>query len=119
MISVVLAAIFLRSDLKCHVIPNRWAVVKPGYIYRSACLSPYLVCTMLQQYRIDVVIGLARPSPRDPTYQAEMAVVGELGLAYHHFKLAGDGTGGIEQYIRVLTTLVEAKRAQQRVWVHC
>ena len=116
---VALMVVGLRGDLKWHVIPKRWDTVEEPYIYRSGRLSRYLVRDMLEKHQIQVVIDMAPTRDDDPDYQAELRATEELGIKYHHYTLASDGTGDIEEYLQALVTLVEAHRARQRVWVHC
>ncbi len=111
--------IVLWDAVKYDLIPKRWGVVEPGGVYRSGRLSTTLVEPMLSKHGIDVVVNLTAEDPADPEEIAEKAAIRKLGIRSVRFPLAGDGTGDINRYAGAIAAIVEARRNDEAVLVHC
>ena len=119
---VVLAAaaiIIWEEILEYHIVPRRWGTVEAGHIYRSGRLSTTLVRPMLRKYGIDVIIDLTSEIPTDNEQMAEKAAADELGIRVLRFPLGGSGTGNIACYAGAIAAIVDARRDNKTVLVHC
>lgn len=117
---LVAGAIVLWDQvLAYHLIPKRWGVVEAGHIYRSGRLSTTLVEPMLRKYGIDLVINLTSEERERPEEIAANAAIEKLGIRSVRFALAGNGTGELDRYAGALAAMVEARRNNETVLVHC
>ncbi len=105
--------------LEYHIIPKRWGTVEAGHIYRSGRLSTTLVEKMFRKYSIDVVVDLTSAIPSDEEQIAEESAVKELKIRHVRFPLGGSGTGDIRNYAGAIAAMVEARKRNQTVLVHC
>jgi protein tyrosine/serine phosphatase len=118
-LAVVAAGIGVWDAVKYRFLPKRFGVVVPGEIYRSGQLSKWQFVPTIQKHGIEVVIDLNGVDPADEHQAAEIAAYETLGLENYRFKLEGNGTGIVENYISALTTLARCHREGKRVLVHC
>ncbi len=105
--------------VKDQVIPKRWAAVEEGRIYRSGQLSSTLVRKTLARHQIKVIVDLTGEIPHDRDQEAEKKAAEELGIELLRLPLLGDGTGDIHRYAEAVAAIVEAKRQDKPVLVHC
>jgi len=113
------AIVLWQTVLKDRLIAKRWGVVEPGKIYRSGQLSRFLIEPMLRDHRIQIVVDLTGDDPGNRDQPAERAAIEKLGIDLRRCPLWGDGTGDIRQYAAAITAIVEARRANKPVLVHC
>jgi len=117
---LVAAAIIVWEEiLEYHVIPKRWGTVEAGQIYRSGRLSTTLIEPMLRRHSIDVIVDLTSEIPTDKEHIAQKAAAEELGIRVLRFPLGGSGTGNIACYAGAIAAIVDARRSDQTVLVHC
>ncbi len=121
LVAIVLGgAVWLWEEvLEYHVVPKRWATVEEGCFYRSGQLSPTLVKRTLERHGIDVIVDLTGEVPGDKYQQAELAAARELGIEHNRFPLRGDGTGDIGNFAKAVAKLVEARKQDKTVLLHC
>lgn len=99
--------------------PRRFSRVAEGF-YRCGRLHPLLAEPLLRRHRIDLVIDLASGDPPDSAGElAERAAALRLGIERQGFRLYGDGTAKPGVYVAVLQAIARARRARQRVLLHC
>jgi protein tyrosine/serine phosphatase len=113
------AGIATWDAVKYRFIPKRFGVVVPGEIYRSGQISQYQFTPTIRTHGIDVVIDLNGVDPTDVDQAAEIAAYDALGIENHRFKLEGNGTGVVENYVNAIAMLAECHRAGKSVLVHC
>jgi len=118
-IAAIGAGIAAWDAVKYRFIPKRFGVVVPGEIYRSGQISQYQFAPTIRKHDIDVVIDLNGVDPADVDQAAEIAAYDELGIEHHRFKLEGNGTGVVDNYVSAIATLAECHRAGKSVLVHC
>lgn len=119
-VAVVVGGAFLYAKvIRERVFPKRWGVVEAGQIYRSGQLHPALIERTLAGNGIDVIVDLNQPEPDNAAQRAEEQAAAKLKIERQLFPLIGDGTGDIEQYAQAIARMVEARRADQTVLVHC
>lgn len=100
--------------------PKNWGVVEEGRIYRSGRIHRRIVKDVLEDEGIRVVIDLAGTDQADPNFEPERVAARELDIEHHTFKtLDGYGIGKIEDYLQAFTLLLEAKRDNKPILVHC
>lgn len=120
LIGLVAAAVALwQTVIKDRLIAKRWGVVEEGKIYRSGQLSRHLIEPMLREHGIQVVVDLTGDDPENRDQPAERAAIEKLGIELRRCPLWGDGTGDLRQYAAAITAVVEARRANKPVLVHC
>lgn len=122
--AVVICAAFLvegvyawTTSVKWWFIPNNFAVVEPGKIYRSAQLSRFLIRRTLLDNHIGLVIDLSKDDTADTL--AERQITSELGVPRLNFVLGGNGTGHPENYTYAIAAIVHANQQGRAVLVHC
>jgi predicted protein tyrosine phosphatase len=118
-IAVIGGGIAGWDAVKYRFIPKRFGVVVPGEIYRSGQISQYQFAPTIRKHGIDVVIDLNGVDPADVDQAAEIAAYETLGVENYRFKLEGNGTGVVENYVNAIATLAECHRAGKSVLVHC
>lgn len=112
-------ALLYTKVVRDRVFPKRWGVVDQGQIYRSGQLHPALIERTLAENGIDVIVDLNQLEPDNAAQRAEEAAAAKLDIERTLFPLVGDGTGDIEQYALAIRRMVEARRANEQVLVHC
>jgi protein-tyrosine phosphatase len=113
------AVIWWRDGGKRLFFPRNWDEVEPG-LYRSGQIHRRLIESVLLENEIDLVIDLARDRDTDLDDAAEREVAARLGIPLLSLEtLHGDARGDPQEYVRALSAMVEARRAGQRVLVHC
>ena len=105
--------------VKYRFIPKRFGVVVPGEVFRSGQISQHQFAPTIRKHGIDVVIDLNGVDPADVDQAAEIAAYEPLGVEHYRFKLEGNGTGVVENYVKAIATLAECHRAGKAVLVHC
>jgi predicted protein tyrosine phosphatase len=118
-IAVIGLCIWIWDANKYRIFPKRFGVVEQGSIYRSGQLHADLVEKTLRKHDIQVVVSLVGRDPNDENQNAEYAAVEKLGLDFKCYPLLGDGTGDLENYVRAIQAMVEARQLGQPVLVHC
>lgn len=116
---IVGAGIAVWDAVKYRFIPKRFGTVIPGEIYRSGQISRWQFAPTVERYGIDAVIDLNGVAPEDADQAAEIASYEPLGIENHRFKLHGNGTGIVENYVRAIETLARCHREGKTVLVHC
>lgn len=117
--AIVGGAFLYAKVIRERVFPKRWGVVEQGQIYRSGQLHPALVERTLKGNGIDVIVDLNQLEPENASQRAEEQAAAKLHIERRLFPLIGDGTGDIEQYAQAIARIVEARRADETVLVHC
>ena len=113
-------SVWLWEDLlEDQIIPKNWGCVEAGRIYRSGQLSAALVERTLKKHNIEVIVSLNGEKPLDRDCLAEREACQALGIDLMRFPLGGDGTGDIKHYADAIEAMVQAKRANRAVLVHC
>jgi protein-tyrosine phosphatase len=110
--------IWWRDGGKRLFFPRKWDEVEPG-LYRSGQIHRRLIEDVLREHRIDLVVDLARDEEGDLDNAAEREATARLGIPVLSLALGGDGSGDPQDYVRALTTAVEAHRQGRHVLVHC
>jgi hypothetical protein len=105
--------------VKYRFIPKRFGIVVPGEIFRSGQISQYQFAPTVKKYGIDAIIDLNGVEPTDVDQAAEIASYDALGVEHYRFKLEGNGTGVVENYVNAIATLATCQRAGKSVLVHC
>lgn len=118
-VAAIGAGIAAWDAVKYRFIPKRFGVVIPGEVYRSGQISQYQFEPTIRKHGIDVVIDLNGVEPTDVDQAAEIAAYDTLGLEHHRFKLEGNGTGVVDNYVNAIATLAECHRDGKSVLVHC
>lgn len=108
-----------QEVLKDHFVPLRFGVVDEGSVYRSGLLSTSLVKKILVQHNIRIIISLTEYKPGDSRHEAERQAAREWGTKIVRFPLRGDGVGNVEKYAKAIATIVDAKKKNWPVLVHC
>ena len=123
-VGVVAFSIWLYEEvIEEYVIPDmfptKWGCVEPNSIYRSGQLSDALVERTLKKHGIQVIVALNSFSQENPWQAAEEQAANDLGIELKRFRLKGDGTGDIEHYAKTVEAIVQAKKENKRILVHC
>ncbi|MDD5678867.1 MAG: dual specificity protein phosphatase family protein [Kiritimatiellae bacterium] len=105
--------------LKDRLATKRWGVVEQGLIYRSGRLPLDRAQATLANHHIRVLIDLTENKPDNRFQLKERMAAVALGIEYHNFPLAGDGTGDIRSYARAIAVMHQARRGGKPVLVHC
>jgi protein tyrosine/serine phosphatase len=114
---VIAGIVAWNNGLRGWFIPDNFAVVEPGRIYRSAQLSRHLIRRTLLEHQIGLVIDLSYETTADAN--AERAITAELGIPRLNFVLRGNGTGNPDRYPQAIAAIVQANRQGKAVLVHC
>jgi protein tyrosine/serine phosphatase len=113
-------AIWTYDELvKYRIFPKRFGVVEEGVIYRSGQISASVIKKTLQKHNIGVIIMMSGDAPQDYDQQSEKKVAEELGIDLYNFPLKGNGTGDVNNYLKSLLTVYQAKQERKPVLVHC
>jgi protein tyrosine/serine phosphatase len=104
---------------KDRFVARKFRVVEPGQIYASGQIDRRLIRNVLQQNHINTIVCLVADDPSDPDVAAELAACRELGIDRFDDPLSGDGTGDIHAYADAITQVVDARRENRVVLVHC
>ena len=115
----LLAALGLWEAFKYQIVPRRFGIVERNLVFRSGRIAPRLVSRTLREHKIAVIVDLTEPSPDDASWRAEREAAENLGISVLNFDLVGDGTGNITNYAKAVAAIVEAKRANKPILVHC
>lgn len=118
-VALIGGGIGVWDAVKYRFIPKRFGVVVPGEVYRSGQMSQYQFIPTIQKHGIDVVIDLNGVEPADVDQAAEIAAYEALGLENYRFKLEGNGTGIVKNYVNAIVTLATCHREGKSVLVHC
>lgn len=105
--------------VKYRIFPKRFGVVEEGVLYRSGQISATLIKKTLQKHDIGVIVMMSGYDPRDHDNRTEKEVAEELGIDIYNFPLRGDGTGDVDNYLKSLLTIHQAKQEKKPVLVHC
>jgi len=108
-----------KEVIEDRVIPKRFGVVHQGLIYRSGRISATLIKKTLVKHNIRVIVDLTHDEPENADQQVEKRAAAELNIKRLVFPLKGDGTGDINNYAKAIAAIVEAKRNNTPVLVHC
>jgi protein tyrosine/serine phosphatase len=96
-------------------LPNRFAAVVDGRLYRSGRVSPAQLERLQRQYGIRRVISLLDAD--DPATVAERQAAGRLGIDWHNVPLTGDGASTAAERDRIRRLL--ANPDAPPTLVHC
>jgi protein tyrosine phosphatase len=101
------------DNYKDKYFPRALGVVSEGEIYRSGIIHENLYEDVLLDNNIKVIVNLT----------GEMDLEYELGAKHgievKFYRLEGDGTGDLENYIKAVVAVIEAKKQGKPVLVHC
>lgn len=118
LVLVVLAYLVFDHLIKDRLLPKRWGEVEPGLVYRAGQIHPGLVATTLQENGIEKIIDLQYWEEK-PGLLAERDAAFELQIEIERFPLNGNGTGDVQNYVRAILALHQAKTEGIPVLVHC
>ena len=118
-VAVVVAWRVWDKILVDRFYPRRWGVVVPGQIYRSGQISEHLVRSTLEENGIEVILVLAGAGPPDMDQQAENQAAEELGIRRVRIQMPSNGVATVDDYVKALSVLIEARRAKEAALVHC
>jgi protein tyrosine phosphatase (PTP) superfamily phosphohydrolase (DUF442 family) len=104
-----------------YFLPERFATVEPGKIYRGAWQKPWPMRRIVRDYDIKTVVALAHP-PDHPLVTQEKALASELGFRWVHIPVADERA--FEDYRTIYDNLdraadVVADPKNQPVFFHC
>ncbi len=120
LVFMAIAAGTLVGVFRRDLFPRHWEVVDQASVYRSGELSSALVKKTWEKNKIKSVIDLMGPEGDDPANEkAAIAAAAELGINRQFFQLIGDGTGEVENYIGAIKAIVDSKKQNNPVVVHC
>ena len=105
--------------VKYRIFPKRFGVVEEGVLYRSGQISAAVIKKTLQKHNIGVIIMMSGDDPQNYDKQTEKKVAEELGIDLYNFPLGGNGTGDVNNYLKSLLTIYQAKQERKPVLVHC
>jgi len=108
-----------NRSLRDQFFPKRFAIVEPGFLYRSGQIASRLVRDVLEQHSIDTVVSMRHYDERRAEQRAEKRATEELGIDQLNLHLRGNGTGDLESYAQALAAIHRAKVAGDQVLVHC
>jgi protein-tyrosine phosphatase len=100
--------------VKNHFIPKNFGVVEQGRIYRSGQIEPSLLKKVLLKYKIKEIISLSIDSDDEENKIAE-----KLGIKRLVFPLRGNGTGDVNDYVKIVAEICQAQKEKKPVLVHC
>ena len=105
---------YWEDNYKDKYFPKALGVVTEGEIYRSGIiLHENLYEKVILDHNIKVIVNLTA------LFDLENKLVEKHGIELHFYRLEGDGTGDIENYIKAVVAVIEAKLAGKPVLVHC
>ncbi len=112
------AVVLWEEGLEHRVVAKNLGVVEPG-LYRSGQFSRFMIGPALRQTRPDLIVSLSYDKPTNPHNMAEFAAARDGGIERVHVNLRGDGTGKPKEYVEALVHIVNARRDDKVVLVHC
>lgn len=118
-IAIVVAWRVWDKVLLDRFYPRRWGVVVPGRIYRSGQISEHLIRSTLEENGIEVILVLAGPGSFDVDQQAENQAAEELGIRHVRIQMLSNGVATVDDYVKALSVLIEARREGKVALVHC
>lgn len=118
-VALIGAGVGVWDAVKYRFLPKRFGVVVPGEVYRSGQISRWQFAPTVEEHGIEVVIDLNGVEPADEDQAAEIAAYDRLGLEHHRFKLEGNGTGDVTNYVEAIATLAKCHHEGKTVLVHC
>lgn len=109
------------GGLKHRYVPENWAEVTPGMIYRSARIHPALVEAALRSHGVKTVVDLsATAADNSPASLAEAAAAAKLGGDVHYCFMGGSGAcEELESYPDAVEFLARSAKAGKPALVHC
>ena len=105
--------------VKYRIFPKRFGIVEEGVLYRSGQISANVIKKTLQKHNIGVIIMMSGYDPQDHDKRTEKEVADELGIDLYNFPLRGNGTGDVDNYLKSLLKIYQAKQEGKPVLVHC
>lgn len=118
LVLVVFAYLVFEHLIKDRVLPKRWGEVESGLVYRAGQIHPALVAKTLQENGIEKIIDLQYWEEK-PGLLAERDAALDLQIEIERFPLDGNGTGDVQNYVRAILALHQAKTEGIPVLVHC
>lgn len=118
-VAVAGSGVGVWEAVKYRLIPKRFGVVVPGEVYRSGQISKWQFGPTVEEHGIEVVIDLNGVDPADEHQAAEITAYDRLGLEHYRFKLEGNGTGDVTNYVEAIATLARCHNEGKPVLVHC
>ena len=109
------------GGLKHRYVPENWAEVVPGKVYRSARLHPALVEAELRRHGIKTIVDLsATAAGNSAASRAEAAAAAKLGASVHYCYMGGSGAcEELDSYPDAVAFLAASAKAGQPALVHC
>jgi protein tyrosine/serine phosphatase len=111
----VAAARILSEGLR----PKRFAVVEPGFLYRSGEIAPRLIQDVLEDNGIRRVVWMLHYDASNESHRAEKAAIHALDIRQVNLSLRGDGTGKVQRYVDAVAEVADARRRGEPVLVQC
>jgi protein tyrosine/serine phosphatase len=105
--------------IKDNVIPKKFGIVESGTIYRSGRIAPRLIKTVVTKYNIKAIISLSGDSVSELSDNAERKISQEMGIERLIFSLKGNGTGDVNDYVRIVAAICQFQREGKPVLVRC
>ena len=104
-----------------YILPDRFAEVEPGRIYRGAWQKPWPMRQIVRDYQIKTIVALAHP-PDHPLPIQEQALARELGVKWVHVPIVDlrgiNDRDGISDQLEAAASIVADPR-NQPVYFHC
>jgi protein-tyrosine phosphatase len=101
------------DNIKDKYFPRAFGVVSEGEIYRSGIIHENLMEKTLLDHKIKVIVNLTGE------IDLEYELGKKHGIEVKFYRLEGDGTGDIENYIKAVVAVIEAKKEGKPVLIHC
>ena len=102
-----------EDNYKDKYFPRALGVVEDGAIYRSGVIHDDLYEGVVLDRDIKVIVNLTKEM------DIEQQLSEKHGVEVHFYRLEGDGTGELENYVKAVKTVVESKKQGKPVLVHC
>ena len=99
------------------VWPKRFAVVEPGWLYRSGQVDAGLIEGLVDDYHIEGILALTWLRPGKPDEAAELRVIRAHNLEFGLIPMPGDGVADYDKLDQA-ADWIEARRGHP-VIVHC
>jgi protein tyrosine/serine phosphatase len=104
-----------------YIVPERFAVVEPGAVYRGAWLKDWPMREVARKYGIKTIVALAH-QPDHPLSVQERALARELGIRWIHIPIVDDRSS-VDSDVLCEKLEMAAKAiadpANQPVYFHC
>ncbi len=104
-----------------YILPDRFAEVEPGRIYRGAWQKPWPMRQIVRDYQIKTIVAHAHP-PEHPLPIQEQALARELGVKWVHVPIVDlrgiNDRDGISDQLEAAAAIVADPR-NQPVYFHC